>query len=170
MRAKIKHYRKGLDKKFFLLVIISLCFFSIFFLAKNNYLLFASNNLEKKLNTIKVVEINDKIKDDKTIAVPEKIINTQERKSRYFIATIQNNEITPKIFTCYKDEILNIAFKAIDKNYMLFQQELGLKTIVKKGNEVIINFLMSKPGNFAIYCPSCENNLEKMAYIMVVEK
>ncbi len=125
----------------------------------------------EELKKIKVPEKGEKINGN--IGVPQEVFlfsSANESNIRIFELKGMNNELSPKEFRVYQNDLIHIKISALDKDYDFFLEGYHLSTKIKKDETKIIEFQALNPGKFKFYCSLCSSKNNPQGEIIIVPR
>lgn len=161
-------------RKFFLLFLIFLLFFSTSFLLSLLYfgkLRFPLSPSPFPLSPSaypRVPEPNDQVQ-DKNIAVPQSastLFENDTGKRRSFQINLENGRFSVEKIAVYQNDIVNIRITAGDRDYDFTIPDLGIRQEAQKGQTRMAEFQAVSTGTFEFRCPSCGNGAKGLLIIV----
>ena len=123
------------------------------------------------LKKVKVPEKNEKINEN-IVSPSENILIDDKIRTNFktFDVEIKNDQFLPSILRVYKNDVLEINLKSLDKDYDIYLESYNLKIFLKKDEIKTVNFQALKEGIFNFYCSLCENKEKIVGKIIVVPR
>ena len=100
----------------------------------------------------------DQQTNDKDLAVPKDVVSAApdvDAKMRQFEVSANGGVFTPSKISVRKGDTVRINIASIDKDYDFVLPDFGMKQIINKGTQRIVEFQATNEGQYVYYCEKC---------------